>query len=105
MANNFVNLAIYQINSHNEYNPEFPIYRDFPIGGLVIRDVSPPLNVARGVLCYGAVRSWAHGNREYYTDLSMAQVIALANTVSNGLSTEAGVILTDESGNVLTTEQ
>lgn len=105
MANNFISLAIYQIDGNGEYDSSFPIFRNFPVGGLFIRGITPPLNAARGVLCYGAVRSWAHGNHQYYTNLSMAEIVALANSASsNSLTTEDGTVLTDESNNPLTTE-
>lgn len=100
MANNFINIAIYQIGTFSDST--FPKFCDFPIGGLFVRGVDTPLNTARGVLCYGALRSWAHGNKEYYTNLTLAQILSLS--VTGGITAEDGTFLTTEDGSILTTE-
>jgi hypothetical protein len=108
MANTFVNIAIYQIDSDNLFNnnPPFPVFMDFPASGLHIREVSPPLNTTRGVSCYGAMKSWAHGKHEYFTNLTMAEIVVLANAASpddgEWLLTEDGdAILTEDSEKIL----
>lgn len=79
---NYIELSIYQLNSRNDYDASFPLYRQFPVKSMFVQSVAPPLNTAQGVLCYGAIRIGI-SDTVYYTNLTLAQIIDAANADTN----------------------
>lgn len=77
MSTNLITVPIYQINS----NEKFLAMKQFafPATGLFVQPVSPPLNSVNGALIYSQITSPATGQTAFYSNLTVAAVIALAN--------------------------
>jgi hypothetical protein len=79
MATNLVSLPIYKQGSNNNLNSPNAVYMAFPSTGLLVQPVNPPLNNVNGALVYSMIRSAADSKSDYYSSLTVAAIITLAN--------------------------
>jgi hypothetical protein len=80
MATNLISVPVYKINSNGVLYSN-PIFRAiaFPATAITVLPVGTPDNVVNGALIYSIVKSPATGGNEYYSNLTVAQIITLAN--------------------------
>jgi hypothetical protein len=77
---NLVSIPVYRINSNGELytNPTFRAMA-FPAAGVFAQPVGTPNNVVSGAFIYSVIKSSATGGTEYYSSLTVAQIITAAN--------------------------
>lgn len=77
MATNLITIPVYGINS----DQKFSVMKElaFPATGLFAQPVAPPLNNINGNLIYSQITSSVTGTTAFYSNLTVAAVISLAN--------------------------
>jgi hypothetical protein len=84
MATNLITVPIYRVNSapfDGLGTTSIVYYRNFalPATGIAVQPVGTPNNVVNGALIYSAIKTPAFGDAVLYSNLTVAQVITLAN--------------------------